>query len=173
MPLTHHSQQRAETLEVERFDEVVERPELDGFDCRIDGGVTGHQDDGAFGLEGANGPEHFQPVELRHLKVHENNVRTQVRDARNRRGASAVADDVEFQTPGKPLHEREYSRFVVDGRQSGQAADHEVVPSPASSSSAYNSTARGAVPRMAPSRGVPRQALIGGRDLDAAVEGPP
>ncbi len=75
-------QQPAETIDIERLADVVERTQLHRLDGGVHCGLAGHQNNLARRVEGANGAEHIEPVDVGHPEVDNHRIRLERRQLR-------------------------------------------------------------------------------------------
>ena len=72
-------EQLPKALEIERFAQIVERAELDGFDARVHRRVSGHQDHLACRIGVADGAEDVEPSHFGHVSIEKRNIRLERR----------------------------------------------------------------------------------------------
>ena len=112
--LDEHSTQ---PVEIKGLGEILARPELDGFDCAVDGRVSGHQNHFAAGHRAANLPQQIEAVHIGHAQVDHREVGRPPHQDAHRFRAAAARHHVVAGLAGHTLDHFQNGRLVVDDDQ--------------------------------------------------------
>ena len=107
-------EQMIQPLEIERFRQVVDGAELDGFDRAIDRGVATHQNDLTVGIGRAYRAQDFDATDIGQAQIDDGDVGSMIYQLIERVFAICARDDVEARYLRKPGDEIQHRRFVVD-----------------------------------------------------------
>jgi hypothetical protein len=131
--LAHRDQQVLQPLEVDGLAEIVARPELHRLDCRLHGGIRGHQDDLAVRIEVANRLEDVEAAQLGHAQVDQGQVGPARRHPLDGFTAVVTRQRREPGPRGEARHHVYDARLVVGHDEQGavRAIDRRHEPPPA------------------------------------------
>ncbi len=122
--VAHRRQQPSELRQIERLGEIVHRPQLDGFDRRIDAGVAGHQSDLTVGIGLADGADDIEAADFRHLQVDEHQFGATLLQELDGLPAVRAGDDVVPLTLRQAADERQDGLVVINSQQQGALGRH-------------------------------------------------
>ncbi len=100
--------------DVERLEEIVERPQLHRFDGSLRGAVGGHHDDRHLAVEFAKAAEGFEAVHAAHAHVHDDQVGLHPGEQLQALFAAASGGKFDLRRAENAAEGVLYVRFVVD-----------------------------------------------------------